>query len=324
MSNLLASVLLLTYNQERFVAQSLHSLLDQDIANLEIIVSDDKSSDNTWSIIKKIALEYTGNKTIVLNRNTNNLGVVNNFFKAFELSQGEVLFTAAGDDISLPTRCSASISLWVNAEKKPDLVATDAFDMSIDGDILGIKQTDNLHNWDLKKWTLCRPFIFGASQMTTRRLLNLGGLDPLLPYEDQCLLFRALLMGGAIRLPQPLVMHRRGGISQQAKDYSYTTKQKKLLQSSIDSLAECKQMIFDATVMNAPIFVLKKLEANKFVSLYLQHMMLANNFTKKLLLFINSVEIPFPKRFRYFQFAVFSGVHSALMKFKKKLNRTSP
>jgi glycosyltransferase involved in cell wall biosynthesis len=324
LSNLLASVLLLTYNQERFVAQSLHSLLDQDIANLEIIVSDDKSSDNTWSIIKKIALEYTGNKTIVLNRNTNNLGVVNNFFKAFELSQGEVLFTAAGDDISLPTRCSASISLWVNAEKKPDLVATDAFDMSIDGDILGIKQTDNLHNWDLKKWTLCRPFIFGASQMTTRRLLNLGGLDPLLPYEDQCLLFRALLMGGAIRLPQPLVMHRRGGISQQAKDYSYTTKQKKLLQSSIDSLAECKQMIFDATVMNAPIFVLKKLEANKFVSLYLQHMMLANNFTKKLLLFINSVEIPFPKRFRYFQFAVFSGVHSALMKFKKKLNRTSP
>ena len=160
--------------------------------------------------------------------------------------------------------------------------------------------------------------------MTTRRLLNLGGLDPLLPYEDQCLLFRALLMGGAIRLPQPLVMHRRGGISQQPKDYSYTNKKKKLLQSSIDSLAECEQMIIDATYMNAPIFVLKKLESNRFVSLYLQNMMLANNFIEKLLLFINSVEIPFPKRFRYFQFAVFSGFHSTLMKFKKFLNSPSP
>ena len=324
MSNILASVLLLTYNQEAFVAEALQSLLEQDISNLEIVVSDDLSSDNTWMIIDQIASQYTGSKSILLNRNTNNLGVVGNFLKAFEISKGEVLFTAAGDDISLPNRCSASISCWVNADRKPDLVATDAFDMHLNGDILGLKHTDNLHKWDLKKWTLCRPFIFGASQMTTRRLINTGGLDPLLPYEDQCLLFRALLMGGAIRLPHPLVMHRRGGISQQPKDYSYTNKKKKLLQSSLDSLAECEQMILDATYMNAPLFVLKKLEANKFVSQYLQHMMLANNFIEKLLLFIFSVEIPFPKRFRYLQFAVFSGAHSTLMKFKQFLKSPSP
>ena len=323
MSNILASVLLLTYNQEKFVEQSLQSLMDQDIDDLEIVVSDDNSSDNTWLKIVEIASRYTGSKSIVLNCNTNNLGVVDNFFKAFELSKGEVLFTAAGDDISLPKRCSSSISCWVNADRKPDLVATDAYDMGLDGHILGIKYTDNLQIWNLKKWTLCRPFIFGASQMTTRRLLNIGGFDPLLPYEDQCLLFRALLMGGAIRLPQPLVMHRRGGISQQPKDYSYTNKKKKLLQSSIDSLAECEQMILDATYMSAPLFVLKKLESNKFISQYLQHMMLANNFIEKLLLFIFSAEIPFPKRFRYFQFAVFSGAHSTLMKFKQFLNSPS-
>jgi hypothetical protein len=97
-----------------------------------------------------------------------------------------------------------------------------------------------------------------------------------------------------------------------------------MLQSSFHSLAESEQMILDATFMNAPLFVLKKLEANKFISIYLQQMMLANNFIDKLILFINSIEIPFPKRFRYFQFAAFSGTHSKLMKLKQFLNRESP
>jgi len=66
LSKITSSVLLLTYNQEKYVAQSLQSLLDQDLDALEIIVSDDHSCDSTWSVIKKIASEYLGAKSLIL------------------------------------------------------------------------------------------------------------------------------------------------------------------------------------------------------------------------------------------------------------------
>ena len=320
--HLRASILLLTYNQEDFVEDALQSLVSQDITDLEIVVSDDKSCDNTWEIIKLFASQYKGTKTLILNRNAINLGVVGNYFKAFSLASGDLLFTAAGDDISLSTRCSSSIAYWEQFGGKADLVAADAYDIHLDGTILRTKKTDDLHDWDLRKWIVKRPYIFGASHMVTRRLLNAGHLNPLLPYEDQCLMFRALLMGGAIRLSLPLVKHRRGGITQQPKNHSYSIKKEKLLQSSIDTLAECEQMRADASIFDCPAPVLIKIAETSLIAKYAHDILSARNFQEMYRLFQHTTGIPFAKKFRYFHFTAFSRFHNALMQLKHFFNKS--
>ena len=122
--------MLLTYNQEQFVQDALQSLLNQDYEDMEIVISDDCSIDGTWEQIQTTLEGYKGPKKVIAIRNPANLGIVDNYAAAFKKTSGDLIFMAAGDDISLPNRCSRSIQFWLNSNKDYDLVAGDAIDMS--------------------------------------------------------------------------------------------------------------------------------------------------------------------------------------------------
>lgn len=247
----LASILFLTFNQERFVEDALLSLLNQDYENLEVVVFDDRSTDRTWEKIQNVLNGYTGSKKIIAEQNKKNLGIVGNYQAAFKKSTGEFIFTAAGDDISLPNRCSRSINFWFGSDKKYDLVATNAMDVSYEGDHLRIKETDPLENWNILRWFSRRPFFFGASHMVTRKLVNLASLNNQLPYEDQCLVFRALLMGGAARLPEVLVYHRRGGVSQSLnRKIIFGRGISQISKDMTEEILELNQFINDAMILD--------------------------------------------------------------------------
>lgn len=243
-----ASVLCLTYNQEKFVAGALRSILNQDYLNLELIVSDDNSQDRTWEVIQETIRDHPRKHQVILNLNSKNIGIVANFNKAFELSSGELIFTAAGDDISMSNRCSQSIKFWAS-KNMPDLIAADGYDMDFDGVNLGIKKSDNLENWDLDLWHKQRPYFFGASHMMNRSLININALDVNLPYEDQCLVFRAILKKSCFRLPEPLIKHRRGGVSQSTTNSINKNKKELLIQGVNSGLIELSQMIEDAKIL---------------------------------------------------------------------------
>ncbi len=247
-----ASIILLTYNQEDYVENALASLLQQDVDDLEIVISDDASTDQTWEIICRICSRYSGTKKIIRSQNPTNIGIVANYYQAFSLSTGPLIFTAAGDDISLPDRCSKTISFWMASKTKPDLLAADGYDMAEDGRILGVKKTAPLADWNIMRWVEQRPYVFGASHMMSRRLVGLRPLNPQLRYEDQNFVARALMMNGADTLPIPLVRHRRGGISQRRE--SQTTQQRtgRLLESAQASILQSLEIIEDSTLLQKP------------------------------------------------------------------------
>ena len=244
-----ASIVLLTFNQERFVQDALQSLLNQDCEDIEIVISDDCSTDGTWEKIQTTLEGYEGPKKIIAIRNQANLGILDNYASAFKITTGDLIFMAAGDDISLPNRCSQSIQFWRNCEKKYDLVAADAIDMSYAGDHLKIKETDPLEEWTVERWFVGRPFFFGASFMVTRKLLNLASLNNQLPYEDHCLVFRSLLLGGAIRLPEPLVCHRRGGMTQSNR-LEFGRRRSQIKLGMKWEIIELQQFVSDAAILN--------------------------------------------------------------------------
>lgn len=315
-----ASVLLLTYNQEAFVAEALQSLLEQDYESLEIVVSDDCSQDATWRVVEQTVAAYQGAKKVVLNRNSQNLGVADNYNKAFSLASGDVIFSAAGDDISLKSRCSDCISTWCESGCQADLVATDAWDMTLQGEVLAVKVIDELGEWSVERWFERRPYHFGASHMLTRRLLELGSLQKGLSAEDQCLVFRALLMGGAMRLPRALVRHRQNGVSSKVKHMSYDEKNKRLVKGFNEALFECEQMMVDMADTKTLTYERQgKIEKIKRISQYGKDMLTANNWVQRLVLFARSNDVTLGKRLRFFSFASLHMVYRIVFFLKAKL-----
>ncbi len=310
-----ASALLLTYNQQQYVEEALESLLKQDTDNLEVVVSDDSSSDATWALVNDMAARYQGPKQLILNRNPRNLGIVGNYFRAFDLSTGDVIFTAAGDDVSLPNRVSQCLACWQTHARKPDLVAADALDMAIDGTILGEKPTDPLENWDLLRWNKTRPFMFGASHMMTRRLLAVRPLNPALAVEDQNLLVRALMMGGAVRCANMLVKHRRGGISQSGLSPSYQQKKAKFLQSANQALIETDELVLDAHVLQYELRI--AVTPARRLNSFILELLGANGFVERIRTTIRYRDVPMRKHVKYLSFSLLAPLHTLSLRIKQ-------
>lgn len=90
------SVLVVTYNQEKYIQKALEGLLIQrDCPSYEIILCDDHSLDNTLEIANRI-LSDLSNITIL--KNEKNLGITKNYQQAFARCKGEYIFILEGDD----------------------------------------------------------------------------------------------------------------------------------------------------------------------------------------------------------------------------------
>ena len=100
----LVTFALFAYNQEQYIREAMEAALAQTYENLEIIVSDDASPDKTFEIMQECVAEYNGAHKIILNRNERNLGLAGHVNKVFEMSNGEIIVMAAGDDVSVPER----------------------------------------------------------------------------------------------------------------------------------------------------------------------------------------------------------------------------
>ena len=89
------SIMIPTYNQENYIAQAIESALMQDYDNIEIIISDDCSTDRTEEIAKR----YLSDHRVKYFRNSTNLGRVKNYHHTlYDLSSGEWVINLDGDD----------------------------------------------------------------------------------------------------------------------------------------------------------------------------------------------------------------------------------
>ena len=91
------SVIMATYNGEKYLRDQLNSILCQINENDEIIISDDGSNDNTLKIIKEYMNDY---KNIFL-YSSHNKGASRNFLDTINLASKEIIILSDQDDIWL-------------------------------------------------------------------------------------------------------------------------------------------------------------------------------------------------------------------------------
>lgn len=96
------SVILCVYNEEKFVSKAIESILNQTLADLELIIVNDGSTDNTLNIINS----YDDERIKVISQKNMGLGASRN--RGLEMAQGEYLTFLDGDDWFSPTALEES------------------------------------------------------------------------------------------------------------------------------------------------------------------------------------------------------------------------
>ena len=119
MNQPLISVIMSTYNDELYIEESLQSILNQTLADFELIIYDDCSSDHTVEKIRAFQ-----DSRIQLICNEENCGLTKNLNKGLRIAKGKYIARMDGDDISEQTRFE---------EQGSDLISQIAADLRISG-----------------------------------------------------------------------------------------------------------------------------------------------------------------------------------------------
>lgn len=106
--NMTLSVVIATYNGEKFLREQLVSVLAQTLLPDEIIVSDDGSTDGTWAILEEYRSKYP--KLIRLYANKGQHGPHENFKHAFQYVTCDLVAPCDQDDIWLPEKLERSVA----------------------------------------------------------------------------------------------------------------------------------------------------------------------------------------------------------------------
>lgn len=105
------SIVICTYNGESFLPQQLNSVISQTYSNLEIIISDDNSTDDSVKIARFFQEK---DPRIKIHINKNNLGYNKNFEQAFDQATSDFIAVCDQDDIWKPNKIADMMSLFNN------------------------------------------------------------------------------------------------------------------------------------------------------------------------------------------------------------------
>jgi len=207
-----ASAGLITYNQERYVRQALESLLAQ-THPLDVIISDDGSTDRTVPIIDEILHRYRGHHEVTLRHGKRRLGICRNQNHVFQTARGELVVLFEGDDVSLPRRVARIVETYLAHGRQ--LGALGSGILRVDEDGGGGEQVI----WPRLRgdpWSLVRgDWTVSGCSLAIRRdcFSNTGPISRHLISGDIALWMRAAFArdGGLAQIPEALVHYRIHG-----------------------------------------------------------------------------------------------------------------
>ncbi|MDF1637584.1 glycosyltransferase [Alcanivorax jadensis] len=206
----LVTLALFSYNQQRYVKEAVEAALNQDYEPLEIILSDDCSTDKTFELIKECASNYSGPHEVVVRKNKENMGVALHFDFLMREAKGGLVVIAAGDDVSLPYRVSALVGVYLSDQNVGVIESScQNFKAGDEFDDVGLKPRE-LSKIKLEDVLTRRSMpLIGAGRCYVKRRFNrFPPLNKNCPEEDTPALFRCLHDCDGIYTSQTLVRRR--------------------------------------------------------------------------------------------------------------------
>ncbi len=147
------TVLMSVYNGEKYLNESIESILNQTFANIEFLIIDDASTDSSREII----LSYDDPR-ITLVDNKENIGLTSSLNKGLEIAEGEYIARMDADDISMPQRLEKQVS-FMNENPNVGVCGTMVQFIDYDGKVVNWRYNNRvmLKDEDMKAQLLFRP-----------------------------------------------------------------------------------------------------------------------------------------------------------------------
>ena len=247
----LVSFCVKSYNQRELLKEALRGAFAQTYRPLEIVISDDGSTDGSWELIESAREDFfrkvergdvPNNVTVVVNRNEKNLGNLGNWQKICEIAKGELFIKADGDDISLPNRTDEVVKAWIADGKKALVVYHSA--IKIDG--------------RGREFGLCKKHVLdygpvGAVSAYSRRLFDCFEtieISEKIAGDDSVYGNRSVILGVTpLWIDKPLVKYRVGsGVSSGIRGY-----RKFMVRGTMAGLVSRKQSVIDIAKCKVPL-----------------------------------------------------------------------
>ncbi len=211
-----------TYNGGEFLHKQLYSFLSQTKLPDELIICDDRSSDNTLTILEEFKTIAPFKVEIYINNR--NLGARANFFQAIDFCNGDLIFLADQDDIWMPHKIMTffnyfeshpnCLMLFSNAKmiNISDLESTktiwDAFGYTIE-----MSNSWNVNNTlSLKSMVFGKNYITGACSAIKKQLIEFSkptpDLESLDLWHDAWLGICAAALGELRSISEPCIFYR--------------------------------------------------------------------------------------------------------------------
>jgi glycosyltransferase involved in cell wall biosynthesis len=200
------SVLMGAFNARAYLEQAITSLLAQTYTSMEILISDDRSSDDTRTLIDAYAQKDSRIKTF---HNQTNLGIARTRNRLFKCATGELITQLDADDWLSPETIEAQVD-FLN-KKDAEAVGVNYFKVDVDGSIK-INTSGKSSCFVTKEAIHDLPF-WPTNIMFTRRLLQLiGGYHAFFEdkscYEDLYWVYNMLEVAPVGFIPKPLYFLR--------------------------------------------------------------------------------------------------------------------
>jgi glycosyltransferase involved in cell wall biosynthesis len=97
--DIFVSVVMITYNHENYISKAIEGVLMQEIdCEIELIIADDCSPDNTEDIVRNFIINHPKGNKINYKRHSKNLGMMGNFVWALNQAKGDYIALCDGDD----------------------------------------------------------------------------------------------------------------------------------------------------------------------------------------------------------------------------------
>jgi glycosyltransferase involved in cell wall biosynthesis len=198
------TVVIPTFNCDRYLALAIQSVLGQTYQDFELIVVDDGSTDGTQAVLAsyrhKLQAVYQPNQGVAIARN-----------HGIQLAQGEWIAFLDADDAFLPHKLEAQMEL---ARTCPEMGMIHSGWQRVDETgklLMAVEPWQQIPQLHLESWLRWKPVLPSAMLFRRSWLQQVGGFDPRFPpAEDTELVLRLALKGcQAVWLPRITVNYRQ-------------------------------------------------------------------------------------------------------------------
>lgn len=246
-NNVVVSVVMCCYNEQRYIREAIESVLSQTFGDFEFIIWNDGSTDKTEEIIKS----YNDNRIRYFYHQ--NTGVGEALRLACQQVKGKYIARIDADDICMPERFRKQVAYL---EAHPDCVLCSSAYYYIDENGIATGRRFPA-SWNFIMKRQLNSIAHPATMFRTASYIKAGGYTPLRSGQDKIMWSKLMSLGKFINLQEPLIKYRMLS-SSITRSFPADSEYGQIIRILRDKMCNDEKVVGDDVMLYNTVYVIAK------------------------------------------------------------------